>query len=117
MISDLTNVKEDVENVIAGAQNFGASLEDIIVLENPKVAQVSDLILSVQNMIYENNRFGDSTHVHLNYLGHSVMKMGSFFAIFNDDCEIFMCPLEGMLQKISMTAGAYITAVFNHSQL
>ena len=79
--------------MIAGAQNLGASLDDIIVLENPTVAQISELILSVKNIISENNRFGDSTHVHLNYLGHSVMKMGSFFAIFNDDCEIFMCPL------------------------
>ena len=97
MISDLTDVSQHLENIISGAKNLGASLDDVLVVENPTVAQISELIMNVKNIVCENNRFGNSTHVHLNYLGHSVMKEGSTFAICNDSNDIFMYRLETIL--------------------
>ena len=83
------------------ALNLGASLDDIIVLENPTFKEMSKLRDDISKTIRENHKKSFDTHVHFHYGGHGRIKKGSTRMICNDDADIFEFQIETTLRNLS----------------
>ena len=101
--TNLEDVEKDAENFRSMCRLFGASIQDIQIVEDPTRQELLQLFESIKRTVEENAKLGHHTHVHVHYSGHGISKQGSTWAVCNDTSDDFMIKIEVFIRAISQT--------------